>query len=717
MRTCGKRSKVSVWMVVLLGLAAVGFSASPAAARQLIVPRQKCYLLIAPSELSLLWNGDQGEGGRGRGEIYLSIFTFWAADVEAENPQHAELGPLGGDSEFPSGTINNCNMPGVSIKPATVFNGAFKKSLYFNYANCPVPDEVIMSVNVWDSDSNTEIKEYTDAIADAVEESGSTELQILVGLFAIILDILTESADDYIARCQLCAVSFPNPCGPPFIVDRELDLKFIASQLWQDVNAEAEDGTPFGDCGVTPPADLGTFKMRIVGGPMATFCSVDVVDNAQHSTDLALVDLGQTDDATVSAVMKLGDQLPEGPVAVTYSFYVDADNDLATGSPLDPSVGAEYALQLDLSAGPDPVSRLLVYNEGFGGFEEVPGGIYDTAISIDRLMIILSAELSTLGTPAGPIAGWGVVESEGDVASVLPADPQIEALGIPLVYDYSGVPPMVVSADPPPGSVDADRSSAISARFNKAMDRPLAEAAVDVLPPVAGTFSWQGNQLALAPSEPLAPATTYVVTVAATATDRTGVALDGNHDLVEGDPFSWSFTTDPLDLHSTDADGAPKGQFIEGDEIFATGSDFGGGDSVDLYVVTHSRSELVDGTFLEDMTDNGADVVVVNPEGTLPVAPLGVVEVEGEYNIVADLNGSGVYESLIDRIDKTGIGLSVLQPCPGDIDGDRKVGVLDFLALLAAWGPNPGHPADLDGSGSVGITDFLIMLGTWGVCP
>ena len=55
--------------------------------------------------------------------------------------------------------------------------------------------------------------------------------------------------------------------------------------------------------------------------------------------------------------------------------------------------------------------------------------------------------------------------------------------------------------------------------------------------------------------------------------------------------------------------------------------------------------------------------------------------------------------------------------CTGDIDGDGDVGVTDFLELLAAWGPNPGHPADLDGDDEVGITDFLALLAVWGPCP
>ena len=54
----------------------------------------------------------------------------------------------------------------------------------------------------------------------------------------------------------------------------------------------------------------------------------------------------------------------------------------------------------------------------------------------------------------------------------------------------------------------------------------------------------------------------------------------------------------------------------------------------------------------------------------------------------------------------------------GDLDGDGVVGVLDLLALLAAWGPCPDPPdrcpPDLDSDGSVGITDLLLLLGNWG---
>ena len=56
-------------------------------------------------------------------------------------------------------------------------------------------------------------------------------------------------------------------------------------------------------------------------------------------------------------------------------------------------------------------------------------------------------------------------------------------------------------------------------------------------------------------------------------------------------------------------------------------------------------------------------------------------------------------------------------PCPCDIDGDGLVGFTDVETLMAAWGPNPGHPADFDGDGAVGVLDFLELLANWGACP
>jgi hypothetical protein len=52
----------------------------------------------------------------------------------------------------------------------------------------------------------------------------------------------------------------------------------------------------------------------------------------------------------------------------------------------------------------------------------------------------------------------------------------------------------------------------------------------------------------------------------------------------------------------------------------------------------------------------------------------------------------------------------------GDLDGDGTVGVVDFLSLLADWGPcaEPCCLADLDLDGTVGVNDFLALLAGWG---
>jgi predicted outer membrane repeat protein len=53
---------------------------------------------------------------------------------------------------------------------------------------------------------------------------------------------------------------------------------------------------------------------------------------------------------------------------------------------------------------------------------------------------------------------------------------------------------------------------------------------------------------------------------------------------------------------------------------------------------------------------------------------------------------------------------------PSDLDGDGIVGMVDFLALLSAWGSCSDCgtcPADFDGDCSVGILDLLILLGNW----
>ena len=96
---------------------------------------------------------------------------------------------------------------------------------------------------------------------------------------------------------------------------------------------------------------------------------------------------------------------------------------------------------------------------------------------------------------------------------------------------------------------------------------------------------------------------------------------------------------------------------------------------------------------------------------------------------IADTDLDGNPRFAADKIDfDPGCGIPVVvdmgayeyqgDPFPvklGDIDGDGIVGIVDFLALLGAWGPCVEECclADLDIDGVVGIADFLMLLANW----
>ena len=55
--------------------------------------------------------------------------------------------------------------------------------------------------------------------------------------------------------------------------------------------------------------------------------------------------------------------------------------------------------------------------------------------------------------------------------------------------------------------------------------------------------------------------------------------------------------------------------------------------------------------------------------------------------------------------------------CPGDINLDGNVDVLDLLQVIATWGPCGSCPADVDGNGVVDVIDLLEVIANWGPCP
>ena len=169
---------------------------------------------------------------------------------------------------------------------------------------------------------------------------------------------------------------------------------------------------------------------------------------------------------------------------------------------------------------------------------------------------------------------------------------------------------------------------------------------------------------------------------------------------------------------SFDVDGGPT--FLVSPVI-----DLAGSESVVSYARWAFTATGVTDSLIVEVSDDGGDTWVFvesvkNTNGTWETATFLVgdyVALTSQMQVrfgVCDCPNDSVTEAGIDDFVVTAI--CAAPECAADLDGDDTVGITDFLALLAAWGPNPGHPADLDGDGSVGITDFLQLLANWGPC-
>lgn len=67
----------------------------------------------------------------------------------------------------------------------------------------------------------------------------------------------------------------------------------------------------------------------------------------------------------------------------------------------------------------------------------------------------------------------------------------------------------------------------------------------------------------------------------------------------------------------------------------------------------------------------------------------------------------------------TGSGVLMIDfepACPGDLDGDGRVGGGDLGLLFQQWGDCPGCDGDLDGDGMVRGSDLGLLFQRWGPC-
>ena len=111
-------------------------------------------------------------------------------------------------------------------------------------------------------------------------------------------------------------------------------------------------------------------------------------------------------------------------------------------------------------------------------------------------------------------------------------------------------------------------------------------------------------------------------------------------------------------------------------------------------------------------TNNGVGVFSFDQELLAPVAASCSLFVDIDNDADLDL-------VLVDEIaDVVILQLNNGTTIPGDLNNDGTVGIVDFLSLLASWGPCPSCPpfcfGDIDFDCTVGILDFLTLLANWG---
>jgi 3-phytase len=138
------------------------------------------------------------------------------------------------------------------------------------------------------------------------------------------------------------------------------------------------------------------------------------------------------------------------------------------------------------------------------------------------------------------------------------------------------------------------------------------------------------------------------------------------------------------------------------------------------YVMTF---QVAAGTDIDGLTDT--DGIDISNVALGPVFSLGVFLAQDGFNDGGNQNFKLVRWEVIAQagaipltIDTTWDPRAVGGAPVGDLNGDGRVGIVDLLLLLAAWGPCPAPPqacpADLDRGGAVGISDLIILLANWG---
>ncbi|UCC93312.1 MAG: S8 family serine peptidase, partial [Thermoplasmata archaeon] len=278
------------------------------------------------------------------------------------------------------------------------------------------------------------------------------------------------------------------------------------------------------------------------------------------------------------------------------TFYVHAEIDDGTNDPfMSTSTGT---VTISHTGGNAPPSVEVLEPDGQGDSADQVFNIEYTAYDPDdEATVSLYWDINSVGFDGNAIVrdlpeedgfgtyAWDTSDLEdGTVAYVYAVvsdgqNPQARAYGAgPVTIDHDTGPRMV-EYGPTGGDVPLDRP--IRVTFDSEMDRTSVEAAMSVVPNVAGTYSWTGTTVEYSPGGGWAGDTTYTVQVAGSAKDVLGNPM--------GTDQVWSFRTvpdpqptdPPVAIITSPAEGATVSGFIL---IEGTGTDVGAQGRVEVRI-------------------------------------------------------------------------------------------------------------------------------------
>jgi hypothetical protein len=188
------------------------------------------------------------------------------------------------------------------------------------------------------------------------------------------------------------------------------------------------------------------------------------------------------------------------------------------------------------------------------------------------------------------------------------------------------------------------------------------------------------------------------------------VALYDDGEIAVGDPITVYLWSDPNN------DGVPDDAVLLAQATSTIGvlSDLiGGPEAFNQVPITPTR---VSGGFFAGAIVTTGDRPLMSDDVPYPLYKgWGIVGFDDPLALqMAPANPWGVWLVRAIALDSNDNGVPDGCDCLADVDRSGAVGIVDLLALLAAWGGS--GPADIDGDGVVGPLDFTLLLSGWGPC-